>query len=213
MIIEQLIRYFEQLTLRLPLELIAFVGSFVEEIISPLPSFIVLVPVGAAASAQEYAVWCLAVLALCSAFGRLPAALLLYWFADRFEDVVLKHRNLFGVTHSEIERFGKRLGKSGRRDWVILFLMNGLPVFPTMVLSLACGFVKVPKRMFVTTVFAGSILNALCYLGIGYVGIRVAETLSGLELAGQLVGGALLLAGVWWLIWRQHRKRRTTPRV
>jgi uncharacterized membrane protein YdjX (TVP38/TMEM64 family) len=129
----------------------------------------------------------------------------LYWLADRFEGTVLRHRKLFGVSHAEVQRFGERLGKSGRRDWMLLFLMNGIPVFPTMLLSLASGFVKVPRRMFASAVFFGSILNAICYLTIGYVGLRVAETLGGLELAGQIVGGVLLVAVLVWLIRRRKR--------
>lgn len=175
---------------------------------SPLPSFVVLVPVGAAADVQGYGVWYLLVLALCTGIGRLPAALLLYLAADKFEDAILRRRRLFGLSHKEVERFGKRLGKSGRRDWWLLFMMNGIPLFPTMVLSLACGFVKVPRRMFITATFLGSMLNGLFYVSIGYAGLRVAETLSGLELAGQIVGGLLLIAAIGWVVYRRQQTRR-----
>ncbi|HYH74827.1 MAG TPA: VTT domain-containing protein [Candidatus Saccharimonadales bacterium] len=203
---EAFAHFVEQLAERVPLELFVLVGTFLEEVISPLPSFIVLVPAGAVAQVQGMPLWYIGVLALLSAVGRVAGAIILYWLADRFEDAVFGRRRLFGFSHKEVERFGRRLGRSGRRSWFLLFTMHALPIFPTALLSLACGFVKVPYRMFLTTTFFGTIVNAVIYMGIGYAGIMAAGLLDGLELAGQIITALLLVVLLVWLF-RRHRRK------
>jgi membrane protein DedA with SNARE-associated domain len=193
--------------------LIVVAGSFIEEIFSPLPSFAVLVPVGAAAAARHVPLWHITLMALCAGIGRLPAALIWYWLAGHFEGAILKGRSFWGVSHAQVIRFSKRLGTSGSRDGMILFILNALPVFPTMLLSAACGFVGVPKRMFVLATFFGSIVNGLCYLAIGYAGLQAAELISNLELAGQIVGGVLAVGAVLLVLQRRRISRRSTKRA
>jgi membrane protein DedA with SNARE-associated domain len=168
----------------------------------------ILVPAGAAAEAQGLAPWYLLVLVVLSALGRIAGASILYWLADKFEDRLLTSpgRRFFGISHKQIEQFGQRLGRAGHRDWIVLFLMNALPIFPAAVLSLACGFVKVHFRMFLACTFFGTMVNALIYLAIGYAGFRTAEALRNIEIATQVVMVVLLVAIVAWVI-RKRRKQ------
>lgn len=183
------------------------VGTFLEELFSPIPSFIVLVPAGAAAQAQGMEVWYLLVLMVFSAIGRVMGAVILYKLADTFEDRLLtRGRRFFGITHSQIEQFGQRLGRAGHRDWIVLFLMNAIPIFPVAVLSLACGFIKVNFRMFAACTFFGTMVNALLYMSLGYAGLRTAEALRNIEIATQVVVGLLIIGGVAWVI-RKRRKK------
>lgn len=175
------------------------VGTFIEEVLSPIPSFVVLVPAGAAAESQGRGVWYLLVLILFSAVGRIAGAVILYWLADKFEDRLLVNgRRFFGMSHQDVERFGRRLGRAGKRDWIVLFLMNAVPIFPAAVFSLACGFVKVKYRMFLACTFFGTMVNALFYLVLGYAGFRTAEALQNVETATQILGGLCVVGiGVW----------------
>lgn len=199
---------FERYAERLPLELFVLVGAFVEEIISPIPSFVVLLPAGAAAQVQGVGWWYLMVLALLSACGRTPASVILYLVADKGEDWVLAHgRRFFGISHQQLERYGARLGES-RRDWVGLFLLNAIPVVPTALLSLTCGFIKLRLRVFVTATFCGTALNALAYLSVGYAGVRAVAALRHLELFGQLAGGAIVLVLAGWFVYHQRKGRK-----
>jgi membrane protein DedA with SNARE-associated domain len=167
---------------------------------------LVLVPAGAVAEAQGRGVWYLLVLIVCSAFGRIAGASVLYWLADKFEDRLLSNgRHFLGVSHKEIERFGQRLGKAGKRDWILLFLMNAVPIFPGAVTSLACGFIKVRFRMFVLCTFFGTMVNALIYLSLGYTGFKVAEALRGIEIGTQIVLGLLILLVIVWF-WRKKKR-------
>ena len=191
----------------MPLEFFVLIGTFIEELFSPIPSFLVLIPAGAAAHAQGAGVWYLAILMVYSAVGRIAAASILYWVADKFEDKLLANgRRFFGVSHKEIEKFGQRLGKQHKRDAIVLFTMNALPIFPTGALSVTCGFLKVRFRLFAWTTFFGTMINSLIYMAIGYGGLEAASALDGLELASQIVIGLLVFA-VAILIVRKRKRR------
>lgn len=212
--IDSLVLFIEQLTQRAPLEVVVLIGTFVEEVFSPLPSFIVLVPSGVAAQVQGHPVWYLGILALFSGIGRIAGATILYHVADKLENRLLRRRRIFGFSHEQIESLGSRLGKSVRRDWGLLFVMSAIPIFPTAVLSLACGFIKVPYKLFISATFFGTLINAMIYMSIGYGGLAAAETLDGFEVASQVVTALLVLAAVTWLIYRRRVLRaalRTEP--
>lgn len=184
------------------------VGTFIEEVVSPIPSFLVLVPAGAATQAQGSGVWYLLVLAVLSGVGRIVGAVLQYWVADKSEDLLLaKKRRLFGLRHADIERLGARLG--GKRDWWVLFTVNAVPIFPIALLALACGFLKVRFWLFVTATFFGTIINAVIYLLIGYGGVQAAGALRNLELASQIMLIIVVVLVVWAAIY-YWRKRRIT---
>lgn len=167
-----------------------------------------LIPTGATAEAQGAGIWYLGILMVYSAFGRIAGASILYVLADRFEDTLLGNgRRFFGISHAEIERFGQRLGKKGKRDLLLLFAMNALPVFPTGALSVACGFMKVQFRLFAVATFFGTMINSLIYMAIGYGGIKAAAALQGLELASQIIAGMLIISVVAWIIYRRNKRR------
>jgi membrane protein DedA with SNARE-associated domain len=202
---QPIIDFFQYCLHNVPLEIFVLIGTFIEEIISPVPSFLVLVPAGATAAARDYAYWYLFVLMVCSAVGRICGSVILYKAADKLEDVALKRRRFFGVSHKQIERIGQRVGQGRKRDWAMLFLINAVPVFPTAMLSLACGFLKVNFKMFVFCAFFGTMINALIFMSIGYLGVRVTETLQGFQLAGRITTAIVLIALLIWFV--NYRRR------
>ncbi len=106
----------------LPVELFVLCGAFIEELISPVPSFLIFVPAGASAEAQGDSVWYLLVLALIAAVARVPAAVILYWlsvWAGSF--IFSKKAWFFGVSRRDVEQFRKRLGH--KKSWWTLFAM------------------------------------------------------------------------------------------
>ncbi len=184
-----------------------FAGSFIEEAISPIPSFVVLLPAGAAAQVQGVSWWYIPVLALIAACGRIIASVILYVIADKGKDWLFNSgRKFFGVTHKQLERYGRRLSGSNR-DLLVLFLFNAIPVLPTSLLSLACGFIKVRFRIFLIATFWGTVVNASIYLAIGFAGVRVASALQNLELVFQIVAIVISVSLLVWLFRYQAKKR------
>ncbi len=206
--IDTIVRLFEYYAGRLPLELFVFVGCFMEEAISPIPSFVVLIPAGAAAQVQDIGWWYLIVLSFLGAAGRILASLLLYFIADKAEDWLFgKGRRIFGVTHQKLQTYGRKFSGS-RRDWIVLFLLNAIPVLPTSMLSLTCGFIKINLRLFITATFFGSAVNALIYMSIGYFGIQAAATFQHLEAALQIATAAIVVGLlIWWFVYYRRKRR------
>jgi membrane protein DedA with SNARE-associated domain len=204
------IEYFEALARHLPVDMFVLVGTFIEEVISPIPSFVVLIPAGAVASAQSLPLWYLLWLAALCGAGRVAGGSLLYWLAYRLEGAIFRKRTLFGVTRKKIDNLSKRLGDRRKiwRVWLILFTLHSLPVFPGTLLSAGSGFIKIEYRVFATATFFGSIVNALFYLLIGYTGIRATEYLHRFGALTDMLGLLIILALVVWFAIYHYQKRK-----
>lgn len=161
----------------LPLPLFAALASFAEEIIAPIPSGPVMLVTGSIASIQGYSLLLLAALALAAAFGKLLGSLVVYFVADKAEDLVtVRFAQFLGVTHTQIESFGKRLG-NGWKDYAVLTLLRSLPFVPSALVSFGAGAVKVPLRPFIFATIVGSIVRDFTFLYFGYIGFGAAEEL------------------------------------
>jgi membrane protein DedA with SNARE-associated domain len=185
-----------------------FVGSILEETFSPIPSFLVLVPAGAALLTQGHTWWYLIVLAIIASAGRTIGALVVYFLADKIENLVFrKRRTLFGISHAQVERVGKTMAtKRKTRLWSWLFTVNAVPIFPTTPVLLTAGFIKIPLKLFLTATFCGSIFNALFYLLIGYFGLSTTWLLDSIGVGSNILLIACLVAGAIWLWVRYKRK-------
>ena len=205
--------FFDHLIRSVPLEVFVFIGTVIDEIVSPIPAFIVLIPAGIAAHFQLLPVWYLLVLGAVSAVARTLAGYVLYLLADKLEDFIFAGgRRFFGTSHKEIEAIGKRLGKySPRRSWLALFAMHALPVFPGTLLSLGSGFIRLRADIFITATVAGSFFSACFFLYLGYAGIQTASLLAQLNTTSQIITIILLLGLLAWLIVRRLKKDRKKP--
>lgn len=185
------------------------VGTFIEEVISPIPSFLVLIPAGASVRVQGLPLWYILVLALLCGVGRVVGGSILYFIAHRLEHALLGSRRIFGLTHKDILKLSKRLGDRRKvwRIWTLLFVLHALPVFPGTLLSAGSGFIKIPYQTFATATFFGSVVNACVYIWIGYAGMQTAHLLNKLGAAGNIITVAILLALLIWLIVRYFNKK------
>lgn len=174
-------------------------GTFLEEVFSPIPSFLVLVPAGAVVQLKGQTWWYLLVLVLFSAVGRAAGATILYFLSDKLARLTLKNgRRVFGVTHKDLQDFGKKLSGNPLHDWIALFTMNALPFFPGAFISIIGGIVKVDFKLFITSTFFGTMVNSIFYLSIGYAGLNALQHFSGVELGLQIFG---LLLAAFFVIW------------
>lgn len=195
----------------MPLEWFVFIGTFLEELISPIPSFLVMVPAGVAAQANGQPLLYLLYLAVIASFGRMIAGTILYFLADKLEDFVFaNNRKFFGVSHKDVEGFGRKLsGKHAKHTWWILLVISAIPFLPTATLSLTCGFIKIRFRTFITSNFIGSIFSGFFFLYLGYAGLETAKIVARLDWLGQ-VSAVVIAVGlaIWWLVWRQSKRNK-----
>lgn len=179
---------------KVPVEVFALIGSFLEEVVSPIPSPFVLTTAGSLADVQGYAPLLLLWLALIAAVGKTVGAVLLYVIVDKFEDFFMKKLGpKLGITHKEIEKIGQSL-KKGNRDDIALFLLRAIPIMPSAPLSVVCGFVKIPFRTYVVMTFLGSVVRGMFFLLLGYYGLSSLSSFQqGLDTA-ESIGKVLFFA-------------------
>jgi membrane protein DedA with SNARE-associated domain len=196
-----------------PLELFTFVASFVEEVLAPIPSPIVMVTTGSIASAQEKAMWYLLVLSLIGAAGKTLGAVLVYFIADKAEDLVIgKFGKLIGVSHAEVEALGKKF-KGTWKDVFLLLFLRALPIMSSAVVSVCSGVIKIRMRVYVIATFLGTIIRDFFYLYVGYTGIqtlhRLVEGFDSIESIIQAVIAVLIVLFIGWIYWKRRIAKKT----
>ncbi len=207
--LESILQFIEQLSGYVSVEVFAFVASFLEELIAPIPSPFVMTIAGSMAAAQGSPFWYLLIIAMIAALGKTIAAMIWYVVADKAEDVVLsKVGRYVGLTHKQVEHFGARF--SGRkRDYITLFIIRATPIIPSAPISILAGFLSLPKKMFLITTYFGTIVRDFVYLYIGYSGIEAATVLvEGVEGVSSIITILMAIAAVGVGIWIIVRKRR-----
>ena len=178
-IITQLTDSLQSVANMVSVDIFVAIGSFVEELIAPIPSPIVMTLAGTIALAQEKPFVFLFWLALIGAIGKTIGCYLLYIIADKLEDVVVgKFGKFFGVSHKEIERLGHHFN-GGLRDDIIIFLARAIPIVPTAPVSLICGVIKVRLRTYLVSSFLGTLPRNMFYLYLGYAGLASVESVLG----------------------------------
>ncbi len=202
----------ETVAAKVSVELFALLGTFVEEIIAPIPSPFVMATAGSIAAAQGKTVTFLLWLALIGAVGKVFGALILYWLADKAEDVVMvKFGKFFGVSHTEVEKMGKLL-TSGLRTNLILLSIRALPVIPSAPVSIVAGVIKINIRTYIWTTLVGTFVKNIVYGAAGYSGLEIYYAfIKGLESTESVV--EVILAGIFLavLAYLYYRRRQTNP--
>ncbi len=192
-----------------PLEAFVFIGSFLEEIISPIPSTLIMGLAGSMAAADAKTLLFLVWLSFIGNIGKTIGAMFYYFLGDKLEDVATKKiGKFFGVTHHQIERIGKKF--TGHwRDGFILFGFRIVPFFPTTPISIVCGMIKMQKQTFILATFAGNFIKDFFYLLIGFTGIvAVRKFFHGVVGVKQYVDIAVFLGVVIFLyLLYYHRKK------
>ncbi len=170
--------YFETILLaiaeKIPLEFFTFFASFVEEVIPPIPSPSIMIISGFLSSIKGYLLPALILICIIGTIGKTLGAWLIYFIMDKIEDILsTRFGKYISISHKQIEYFGSHLGK-GPRDYVILTIFRALPIFPSSLISVGGGFLKVKLRLFLVSTFIGSLIRNFIYIYLGYVGTSVA---------------------------------------
>ena len=173
--LEHSVRYF---ALNVPLEWFVFIGSFCEEIISPIPSALIMGTAGSLALMRDEPVWYLVWLVLIGNIGKVIGSSFYYYVGDKLEDLLIKRiTRFFGVKHEEIENIGKRFTGHHWKDGGVLFLLRFIPFVPTTPVSITAGIIKLDIRVFLIATYLGNFCKDLFYISIGYAGLAKLHTL------------------------------------
>lgn len=199
---DPLIAWLQNLATTISLEVFVVVGSFLEEIIAPIPSPFVMTTAAVLAKAQSYSPLQITLLITLAALAKTASSYLIYIFADKAGEVVIgRFGKYFGVSHEKIEQIGQILSKSWWDD-VLLFLSRAIPLIPTSVVTVFAGAMKYDVKSFLLMTFLGSLVRNLFYLWGAYFGLDllqvVFEKISGSPILiaivlAVLLGGLILL--------------------
>jgi membrane protein DedA with SNARE-associated domain len=195
-----------------PLELYTGIASFIEEVIAPIPSPFVMTSAGSIAEAQGKAVFYLLILAVIGAIGKTLGAWLLYFVADKFEDVIItKYGRFFGVTHRELESIGKHF-KGHWKDTFVLMGLRALPIIPSAPISIVCGAIKVSLKSYLIATFLGTIVRNMIFLYFGFAGLssyeNIVHGLESVESFVQVFLAAFVGLFIVWMYWKRHRNSK-----
>lgn len=197
----------------LPLELFVFVGSFLEEIIAPIPSVLITTLAGSLALAAGYGWLALLALAVLASIGKSIGCAILYVIADKAEDfIMVRIGPKIGITHAEVERVGKYF-TGGIRDYAILILIRALPLSPSLPISVGAGIIKIPFTLYNIATFIGNFLRSLLFIAVGYTGFSAYQNLldqaDSIESLIQIALAAFLGLFVLWIYYlRKVREKR-----
>lgn len=193
-------------------EAFTFFGSFVEEVVAPIPSPIVMTAAGALAKSHGHDFAYLFVLSGIGAAGKTLGAVLVYaasyyvgvFFVDRFG-------RYFGVKHADIEKLRDKLD-GGVKDLAMVTFLRALPIMSSAVVSVGCGVLRIGFLTYVIATIVGTIVRDFFYLYVGYSGVAayhaLVDGLDGVESAIQIVIGVLVVVLLGWLYWRRKSGKR-----
>ena len=206
---EKIIGLIKTLANTIPLDAFAFIGSFMGEIIAPIPSPLVMTTAGTLAQTQNQTLFYLFWLALAASFGKTFASWVYYVLADKAEDLILTRFGKFiGVSHNEIESIGKHFNGTWRDD-VILLVVRAIPIMPTSLVSVVCGFIKLNMRTYIQSTFIGYFIRSFIFLYLGYTGMATYGNLSNdfvsIESFVKIIGGVGLIIFLGWIFYKRGK--------
>jgi membrane protein DedA with SNARE-associated domain len=192
------------------IEVFVLVGGFIEEILAPIPSPLILGSAGSLAEVTGQGIWYLLWIAVVASIAKLLASLILYVVVDKFEDIFMgKFGKFFGITHEEIEGLGRRLGENPYLNFGVLFGLRALPVMSSAVVSVMAGFVKVDLKIYAMATFFGNIIRNMFFLVVGYYGLESAGGLmSGMSSVESILKFAVVVGIVLIFLYFKFRKKR-----
>jgi membrane protein DedA with SNARE-associated domain len=209
--LQPMISFFESLAHTMPLELYVLLGSFVEEIIAPIPQSLIVVLGGSMAKAQSYPLISILGLAFLSALGKTLAGWILYILGDKAEHIVVgKCGRLLGISEKDIAKWSVYLNK-GKRDVIALLLARIIPIVPTAPVSVVCGVMKIDIKNFLLLSLIGLTLRNAPFFYLGYVGVSSYEALTSHEGTAEsvikIIVFLLFLGFFCWIGYKMTKRR------
>lgn len=202
--------------------LAVFTGSFLEEMIAPIPSPAVMMGSGMMLLKEHTGFTGsffleLMTIALIGGLGALLGSYFTYgigYFGGK--PFIEKTRRFTGVDWKTVEKFQKRFDGT-KRDEVTITLLRSIPVMPAVVIAVTCGALRINPISYSITFFVGGIIRNIIFLVIGW---RIGEAYKNLahgfdsvQNVIQVLIAMALLGGLAYLYWRRHKSEKTVVEV
>lgn len=156
------------------------IGGLIEQVIVPIPS--PLVPMAAgflfvsrqlpfAAAAKEIFIKAALPFAIGSTIGS-TMVYLIAWFGGKW--LIDKFAKWFSFKWEDVEKFQKRFFHGRWTDELLIFLFRAIPLIPSVLVSAACGAIRVKPAGFYPFTFLGLLVRGII---LGFVGWQSGEAL------------------------------------
>ncbi len=177
-----------------PVAIYVFVGSFVEELVSPIPSPLVLTSAGFLIDSQGKGIIYLFIVAFFGMVGKMLATMLYYYAGLKGEEFFDKKiARVLGLSNLDVDKYGNFF-EDNKKGIVLFLLVRIIPIFPSAPVSLVAGMIKMDTRKFVILSAIGIYFRNLMLLAFGYFSYEnmdyVLDIIMNLE---SKLGEALLL--------------------
>ncbi|MDP3622443.1 MAG: VTT domain-containing protein [Methanobacteriaceae archaeon] len=189
-----------------------FLASILEQIIAPIPSTAVIMgssfvimgnsPVSLFSLEKLFLF-----IALPVAFGVTIGALIIYGVVYKIgKPFVDKWGKFFGLSWEEIEKTEEKYSKSNSL-LLFLFITWAVPIFPSVVISAFCGFIKFDIKKYIYVTFLGTLVKAFV---LGFVAWQFGSLYSSLGpkmgISEDLVLIGLIIALIVIIIYKKRKK-------
>lgn len=152
---------------QLPLELFVFAGTFIEEVVAPIPTPLILGTAGFLAREQLLGILYFAWLATWAATAKTIASYFFYWLGQLARHRAPSHwQKRLGLEPHRLTHLHLFLSQSWWDD-LVLIGVRVLPIIPSFLVSLGAGAVQLPLRVFLVTTFIGNWIRSLTILALG----------------------------------------------
>ncbi len=205
----QLEQWLIGLAQQVPVTWFVVLGAFIEEVVAPIPSPIIMTLSGSIARAQNLGVIFILWLSVVGALAKTAGSWVVYFIADKAEDLVVNRFGKYiGISHKEIESVGKYFN-GGSKDLVVMALARAIPIMPTAPVSAVAGVVKVNLRSYLLGSLIGNLFRSLFYLYLGYSALSGADSLlKGLDSIESVVQVLLALIGLVVVVWIYYKRSK-----
>ena len=129
--------------------------------------------------------------------------------------VVRRFGRFLGTSVNDIEKTSRKMHK-GKKTWISIIILRAVPIFPTSVVTLACGIMRLDVKKYFITTLIGAIprIFILSFIGwqLGDNYIAIAENIGKYEsmILGIIV--VIIIAGLIYLWKRKMKKGRQKSR-
>ncbi len=148
-------------------------GGFLEEIVAPVPSSLVMLSAGffflTMPLSASFIITLIFKLVIPITIGVVAGSMIYYYLGYVFgRPFIERYGRLLAVGWADVERLDERLKRSGSDEWV-LFGLRVFPLIPNIAINLGFGLARYPWRKFLVIITAGTALRALILAIIGSV--------------------------------------------